>query len=357
MSKTATPLRIEPIDRLESIKTEWSDLAESSNNIFAAWEWTSLWWSHFGRGRELAVAAALDDSDRISAVLPLYFWIKRPGRVLRFLGHGVSDQLGPICHPNALAAATGALVTYLEASGRRWDVFLAEHLPSDEDWPDALGATPLRRESNPVLHNDGRGWDGFLASRSSNFRQQVGRRERNLHRRHEVHYRLADDPARLEEDLDTLFALHSARWSNGNSSFGGTRETFHREFAACALERGWLRLWFLELDGRPVAAWHGFRFGGVESYYQAGRDPAWDAASVGFVLLAHSIRAALTDGVTEYRFLRGDDDYKSRFANRDRTLETLAISSGTRGRTLVTAAAALRASSMLRKALRAPLEA
>ena len=215
MSTTATPLRIEPVDGLDSIKTEWSDLAESSRNIFATWEWTSLWWSHFGHERELAVAAALDDGDRIAAVLPLYFWIKRPGRILRFLGHGASDQLGPICHPNERGAAAGALITYLETNRRRWDVLLAEHLPSDEDWRDALGATLLRTESNPVLHDDGGGWDGFLASRSSNFRQQVGRRERNLHRRHEVQFRLADDPARLEEDLNTLFALHSARWSRG----------------------------------------------------------------------------------------------------------------------------------------------
>lgn len=357
MSTTATPLRIEPVDRLQSIEAEWSDLAEASRNIFATWDWASLWWTHFGRERELAVAAVLDDANEIAGILPLYFWVKRPGRVLRFLGHGVSDQLGPICSPSARVAAARALVTYLEDTRRRWDVFLAEHLPSDEEWRAVLGATVLRIESNPVLCDDGGGWDGFLASRSSNFRQQIGRRERNLHRRHDVQFRLANDPARLQKDLDILFALHSARWSNGKSSFGGTREAFHRDFAALALERGWLRLWFLELDGRPVAAWHGFRFGGVESYYQAGRDPAWDHASVGFVLLAHSIRAALMDGATEYRFLRGDDEYKSRFASQDRTLETLALSSGARGKTLVAAAGALRSSSMLRKALRAPLDA
>jgi CelD/BcsL family acetyltransferase involved in cellulose biosynthesis len=358
MSAEARHLRVERINRPESIKGKWSDLAVSSRNIFSTWEWMSLWWRHFGHARELAVAGVYEDDDNLVAILPLYFWSAQPARVLRFLGHGVSDELGPICGPSDRPAAAGALARYLKISERRWDVFLAENLPSQEDWQGSLEATVLRKESYPVLHDDGGGgWAGFLASRSSNFRQQIGRRERNLYRRHDVRYRLADDPAQLQSDLDVLFALHSARWPNGKSAFGGARENFHRDFAALALEREWLRLWFLELDGQPAAAWYGFRFGATESYYQAGRDPTLDYASVGFVLLAHSIREAFLDGLTEYRFLRGDDGYKSRFASQNGTLDTLAVSSGARGRAVVAAARALRSSSRLRKALRAPLGA
>jgi CelD/BcsL family acetyltransferase involved in cellulose biosynthesis len=350
-------LQLAPVTELELVRAEWAQLAAASRNVFGTWEWTSLWWAHFGQDRELAVTAATDDDGDVVAILPLYFWRKRPGRVLRFLGHGVSDQLGPICDPRDRVAAGDALLTYLEASRRRWHVFLAEHVPSQEGWHDHLDATLLRRETNPVLHDDGGGWEGFLASRTSNFRRQIGRNERKLAGDHDVRYRLVGEAARLESDLDAFFALHAARWSNGKSGFGGATEPFHRDFAARALERGWLRLWFLEVDGQPVAALYGFRFGGVESSYQAGRDPTWDDASVGFVLLAHAIRAALADGVTEYRLLRGDEPYKARFATRDHPLDTLGVASGPRGKTLVAAAGILRSSSRLRKALRARLEA
>jgi CelD/BcsL family acetyltransferase involved in cellulose biosynthesis len=123
------------------------------------------------------------------------------------------------------------------------------------------------------------------------------------------------------------------------------------------LQRRWLRLWIQELDGAPPAAWYGFRFDGVEAYYQAGRDPSFDRESVGFVLLAHSIRAAFDDGVREYRLLRGDDPYKSRFASADRPLQTVALSSGIRGRAAVAAASSLRASTTLRRSLRQRLGA
>ncbi len=106
------------------------------------------------------------------------------------------------------------------------------------------------------------------------------------------------------------------------------REGFHREFAEVARERGWARLWLMHVDDQPVAAWYGFRFEGADCYYQMGRDRNWDHARVGFVLLAHSIRESIADGMQEYRFLRGGEEYKYRFANIDPGLESIVVSHG-----------------------------
>ena len=100
---------------------------------------------------------------------------------------------------------------------------------------------------------------------------------------------------------------------------------FHLDFARAALARGWLRLWLLELDGQPVAAWYGFRYAGCEWYYQMGRDPRRDRQAVGFVLLCHTMRDAFDAGVREYRLLRGDEEYKDRFATHDPGLATVAV--------------------------------
>ena len=350
-----TATRIEPVSDLDALESDWRALGESAGNVFATWEWARTWWRHFGGGRELA-AAVIRSNGQATAILPLYCWTTRPARVLRFLGHGAGDELGPIAAPASRSGALEALEGWLRETEGDWDVFLGENLVGLDGWTERHGARVLRSESNPVLVNPSGGWEAFLAGRSANFRQQVRRRERNLRRQHVVRIRLADYSASLESDLDVLFRLHEARWGE-RSSFGGVREPFQREFAQLALQRGWLRLWILELDDAPVAAWYGFRFDGVEAYYQAGRDPAFDRESVGFVLLAHSIRAAFDDGVREYRFLRGDDAYKSRFATADRPLQTVALSSGIRGRAAVAAASSLRASTTLRRTLRQRLGA
>jgi CelD/BcsL family acetyltransferase involved in cellulose biosynthesis len=205
-------------------------------------------------------------------------------------------------------------------------VFAAELLPPDPAWH-ALGARLAARAAAPVLRFDGLDWDGYLATRSRNFRQLLRRRERRADEAGAA-FRLADAET-LDRDLDTLFALHRERWGDG-SGFG-RHEAFHRAFARAALDCGWLRLWLLELDGAPAAAWYGFRFEGAESYYQAGRARRFDALAPGLVLLAHTVREAQRDGMEEYRFLRGDEAFKFRFADEDDGLLTLVRARGPLG--------------------------
>jgi CelD/BcsL family acetyltransferase involved in cellulose biosynthesis len=318
-------------DSLEALEEDWRELAGRSENIFATWEWSSIWWQHFGTDKRMFIVACRDGNGRLFAILPLSQSTKFGLRIIRFFGHGVGDELGPVCAPADKTAARDLVRDVLKQLPSKYDLFLGERLPGSDGWSAALSGTVLRTEESPVLLANGMGWDEYLRSKSSNLRQQVRRRERQLARGHELRYRLTSDPARLDDDLDTLFALHAARWTNTASPFIANN-AFHRHFAKRAVEKGWLRLWFLELNGTPRAAWYGFRFGDVESYYQSGRDPEWARSSIGFVLLAHTIREALDDGVREYRFLRGGEELKYRFADRDDGLETIGVSSTFAGR-------------------------
>ena len=123
-------------------------------------------------------------------------------------------------------------------------------------------------------------------------------------------------------------------------TFTAPKAAFHREFAAQALARGWLELWILEVDERPVAARYDFLAGGRWFAYSAGRDPAWSRESVGLVLRAHTIRTAIERGATECRLLRGDEAYKERLATSDDGLVTIAIGRDIAGRAAVRAGAA-----------------
>jgi CelD/BcsL family acetyltransferase involved in cellulose biosynthesis len=329
-------LRLERLPGLDAAEGDWEALAERGENIFGTREWLSTWWRHFGRG-ELLLLGIRRGEGALTAIVPLDRSRVGPARVLRFLGHGLSDELGPICDPADSAAVARTLQHALRDSlFGGWDVLLGEQLLRAKGWSDLLGGTVAREESSPVLRARGRSFEEVLASRSRNFRQQVRRRERKLLREHGLRYRLADDPARLDADLTALFELHAARWGeNGSTAFSPGRQAFHREFARLALDNGWLRFWFAEVDGAPVAALYGFRFADSELYYQSGRDPAWDRYAVGFVLLTHAVRAALEDGCSEYRLLRGGEAYKQRFADYDPGLATLVLARGPAMRTAV----------------------
>jgi CelD/BcsL family acetyltransferase involved in cellulose biosynthesis len=336
-------LSLEPLDGLSAVREEWTALAERAGNVFATWEWADAWWRVYGHGRPLAITACRNPAGELVGILPLYRSARGPVRMLRFLGHGPADQLGPVCAPEDRRAVAEALERLL-AERRDWNVMLAERLAPVEGWVGMLGGTVVHREESPTLQIGGRSFDEFLASRSKNFREQVRRRARKLAREHEVVIRLAD-AATLEPDLDTLFRLHDARWSEAEedtSAFDDARRAFHSAFARHALERGWLRLWVLEADGQAVAAWYGFRFAQIDWYYQSGRDPLWERQSVGFVLMAHTIQGAFDDGMLEYRLLRGGEGYKDRFASDDPGIETMALSRGVVGRAALAAAKSAR---------------
>lgn len=339
----------EPIADFEAGRDEWGELAERSGSVFATWEWATAWWRHFGEGSE-QVLLRCASPDGPAAIFPLCRTRRGPLQVLRFIGYGPGDMLGPVCDPADREAAGAALREALaEGTAGPWHVLLAERLPVGALGP-ALGGRELQREASPELAIGGRSWEEFVAAQSRNMREKLRRNTRKLEKQHELSFRLCEDPDRLGADLDTLIRLHRARWGEGEGAF--QREAivaFHHDFAAAALQRGWLRLWTMEVDGEPAAAWYGFRFGGAESFYQSGRDPRFDRFSIGFLMLMRTVQAAFEDGLDRYAFLRGDEPYKDRLAESDPGLETRALGHGALGGTVVGAGSRALRSQRVRK--------
>src|SRR3954452_10117184 len=338
------------VEAPSAVRAEWSAVAERSRNVFVTPEWAEIWRDHYAPGAALRLLACHDSDGALRALWPLYVAARGPVRLVRLAGHGPADELGPACALEDRPFAAHALRAALAERRLGGKALLAERLAGDLDWPALLGGRALHREASPVIPIAGRSWEDYLASQSRNFREQAGRRRRKLEREHAIEITMTSDPAQLGDDMDTLIALHEQRWAGGESdAFAGANGAFHRAFAAVALERGWLRLWILRADGAPVAAWHGFRFGGVDAFYQSGRAPSWDRASVGFVLMAHTVRLAFDDGMAEYRLLRGEEGYKGRWAAEDRPVEIVVAAATPLARPAIAAAARLTGSRRLRQ--------
>jgi GT2 family glycosyltransferase/CelD/BcsL family acetyltransferase involved in cellulose biosynthesis len=336
---------VEFVTSLEAVpRADWNRLAENAGHVFATPEWLGTWWRWYGGGRPALIGLVRRDSQLI-AILPLTVWWRKGVPVVRFVGHGPSDQLGPICGPLTDPGLASAVADGLASIPLRRYVLLAELVPADQGLRRLVGGRTLYTDESPLLRFEQDSWEDFLRDRGRNFRDQARRFPRKLAGLGPVSYRLASDPEALDRDLDILFDLHRRRWEGAETAFLRAA-AFHREVAACAMERGWLRLWFLEVDGRAVAALYGFRFNGVESLYQGGRDPALAAYSLGFILTAHAVQHALTDGVREYDLLRGGEQYKARFANRNHSLETIGAARGAEARLLLAAASAARGHSL-----------
>jgi CelD/BcsL family acetyltransferase involved in cellulose biosynthesis len=318
-------LLVEQLPHLPGQIPDWQRLGVAAGNPFTTWEWASTWWRHFGEDRPQRILGCRDEDGALVGVLPLYLSARRPLRTLRFVGNGPADQLGPVCAPEHREAVAAAFRRALSESGG-WDVCVAERMAAADGWSGLLGGVVTRSEPTPTIALETTDWDEYLGTRSAHFRQQVRRLERRLGRDYELEFRLAEDPGRLEQDMDTFFDLHEARWAaTGSTVFSGELRQFHQELAALALAGGWLRLCFAELDGVPRAATYGFRLGNADWFYQTGRDPQFDKSRVGQVLLNHTVREAVSAGMGEFKFLLGDEGYKSRYTDDPTVVETVGL--------------------------------
>lgn len=328
-------MRLEALNDVDAADATWSALAAASGNPFATPEWCRAWLDHAVPDATPQVFAGRDGRGEVVAIVPLVVTRGRYVRKLRFLGFGAANELGPVAAPADRETGVAALRQAVEATRGAWDLFVGESLPGD-GWAGRAGAAPVAHMGSPVARGPWTGWDDYLATRSSNFRQELRRKERRL-LEEGARFEVVTRPEELEPALDTLFALHRARWGDEASPWFAAVEEFHRSFARVALERGWLRLRALEVHGRPAAAYLGFRFGLAEWFYQLGRDPQAES-SVGLVLLARALRGAVEEGAAEFRLGPGAQPYKQRFANADDGLETVAVAHGLRGRLALLAA-------------------
>jgi CelD/BcsL family acetyltransferase involved in cellulose biosynthesis len=326
-------LSVEVIDRegaLAPVLEEWRRLAAARGNAFLTPEWYLAALDVLHDGAVPAVAVMRGSGGAVRGILPLVDCGSSTGSpLISFPG----TRLGDIFHPvgeeedevEIAATVAPSLARHVGtrcsldlgrvSAGAGWWRELARA------WPGRMTVVPQPEEVLPYIALDGFDWQGYLATRSGQFRSQLKRKMRSLERDHEVRVRRSETAEEVLNDLDTLFDLHDARWEErpGASSFADweARE-LHRAFAPAAHEHGWLRLYVLEVDGAAAAAWYGWHVGDRFSYYQAGFDPAWSRYSVGFLLLAETVREGIVEGAAAYDMLVGDEAFKARFATGER---------------------------------------
>jgi CelD/BcsL family acetyltransferase involved in cellulose biosynthesis len=320
---------------LGAYESEWRELAERRSNAFITPEWFSAALQHYGESIEPAVFATRRADGSLLGLMPLVLSTSGRTRTLRFAGAAQADYLHPACAREDEETLARAAASTIADAGSAWTLAVLDNVSAAAPWwrtfaraPGIVGVVGSRDNVLPGIELGADGWQSYLVDRGRNFRDQAGRYPRRIERRYRVRYRRTVHESELDSDMATLFRLHDARWSRrgGSSLTSEQARRFQTDFARSALKRGWLRLWFLELDDSPVAAWYGWRIGSRYAYYQAGFDPAFAKLGVGFVLMVHTVRSALEEGASYYDMLLGDEDYKARFTNAAEPVRTVSLS-------------------------------
>jgi CelD/BcsL family acetyltransferase involved in cellulose biosynthesis len=272
------------------------------------------------------------ESGELRGLLPLVITRSGRPRICRIGGTSLGDLFHPVAEVRDEREVAAVIAEALERSPEPWSLLYLDNVKPGDWVRDLAAATGLRlrerdRASLPRIElGSYSSFDEYLASRSQNLRQRAKREQRRLAKKG-VRARRTLAAEELDADFDAFLRLHDLRWSGrGDSSLAGERpRAFHREFAAEALRRGWLRLWFLETDAGPIASWYGWLIGGSYAYYNAGFDPAWAKHSPGVAMMAGVISAAFDEGAERFDLLLGEEAYKLRFSDSEGEVATFAL--------------------------------
>ncbi len=312
---------------MAALEPEWRRLASqcSAATVFQTWEWNAAWWRHFGRlpGRRLRVVTFRSLEGTLIGLAPLMtsFWYATPLRRLSFLGTGTSDYLDVLAAPGWEQEVTQSLYHYLESAGG-WQIadfqqmregsLLRRYLPPAGS---RLHVQDVPGEACPYLPLPPT-WDALLQGLGKKTRANVGYYDRALQKVYEVQIGPVTEADALNGELTRLFELHARRWNERwlPGVFAGKRvQAFHRDAARQLLERGWLRLFTLRLDGETQASLYCFRYGDRVCYYQGGFEPTLARLSLGTVLTARAMQSAILEECQIFDFLRGDEPYKAKW--------------------------------------------
>jgi CelD/BcsL family acetyltransferase involved in cellulose biosynthesis len=295
----------------------WDALAVGAGLPYCAPGWMLAWFEH-----GLAPATAqlqvvvLEDGDRVVGVAPFF----RDGDRLRLLCAGFTVAIGPVCAPGheaELARAVGHLagdgVRFVGLEGQR----------GSSPWPRALAAGWGRRGA--AVHRDfamaapcadlSGGWDAWWASRSKNWRKEIGRVRRRIAEAGGT-IRLAEDPERAVGELLRLYRLRFA----GSERVGEATEAMLRSAARDLGDR--FAVWLLEgPDGRAGSAELVVRAGAEATAWGGGFTEEWSRLSPSSVLLLAAAEHAAQAGATRFDLAEGDQFYKQRFNDVDQRAE------------------------------------
>ena len=154
----------------------------------------------------------------------------------------------------------------------------------------------------------------LLANLSVKHQKNLQRRLRKLKKEHgKVELKQYYELGSFEQTMEIFFELHQKRWilKNKPGRFDNQKaRDITLQTAKYFAEKGWLRLYFLTVNNKPVAAELNLEYNKKMYGHLGGFDPDYSNYSVGHLLTLKVLEECVEKGISEYDFMQGDEPYK-----------------------------------------------
>jgi CelD/BcsL family acetyltransferase involved in cellulose biosynthesis len=300
------------VSEIQRVRYEWQSLFRRCGvTPFQNPDWLLPWIEVFSPEKLLCIEVR--SADRLVGLAPLLIYCRDSTRVLALAGGGVSDYLDLLVDPEFEVEAISAILHAALDAQEDWGVLDLTDLPdysallkspffkAEGKEHDTCSVLQLPTSENELLHL-------FSKRQRANLRNARSRLERAG--KSTVEIATAEN---FCEFLQDLFTLHTSRWSErgetGVLNDHRTRE-FHSGTAPLLLDRGLLHLSRLRVSDRTAAVIYSLFTNQTAYCYLQGFNPDFSHVSPGTQLMFSVMTNAISHGVRNFDFLRGQESYK-----------------------------------------------
>lgn len=303
----------------------WNALVQqnATNTVFQTFEWFDAWWEAFAAGHRLFFLI-LRKGGHIIGFAPLMI---TDARRLQFVGTGNADYLDFVITSDR-SECISVICAVLHRNRSRWSdarfCNLPERSTTVAELRGALQDANLYGIEEAHVRCPAMRLDSEHGKRAQDLINRYSmRRALNWYRRNgTLKFRHVTTASEVERLLPVFFDQHVARWrAEGRPSQfeqPGQRR-FYSHLAGAAHEAGWLLFSVVEFNGVPIAFHYGFDYARTIVWYKPSFDVSLSHHSPGLVLIRQLIEDGQTRARQELDFTIGEEPFKKRFADIERT--------------------------------------
>jgi CelD/BcsL family acetyltransferase involved in cellulose biosynthesis len=310
----------------DALAHEWDDLLARAEKapIFMRYTYQRTWWQYLGND-DLVLIAARKDNGQLVGLAPLFGQVNEAGQhELTFVGCvDVSDYLDLLVDKDLAPDVHQALLDCLDRDdGLTWDKLYLCSLPHYSNTHTQLAKAAHGRGWRVAVSQQdvcpvitlADSWASYLTGINRKQRHEIRRKMRKIESAAEVRWYVVDSTDGLAEAMAAFIDLHQKSTRDKRDFWSDEIISFFKAVVVELARAGWLKLFFIEVNGIKAAMLLCFDYNNEFLVYNSGYDPEQFAdLSPGNVLVSYSIQEAIRLGRRRYDFLRGDEVYKFRF--------------------------------------------
>jgi len=319
--------KIKDYESFRYLKEDWNRLAQYDFSIypFICYEWFDLWFKSFLK-KALLNIYVLSDEGSICAIIP---FIKSKFIFAKKIRLAVNDHSQKIEIISDKKDLDGYIETFIDTllSEDVSIIYLEDLL--EESASTKLILNYIKKNKHKCIYNKkfiresvfintSIGWDNLRATLSKKYLKNINYQKRKIYKAGKFQFIEFTRPEHFHLACEYMEEISSESWQGKNGTGIFSREdtrAFYTGLADVASQMGWLTIWILFLDSKPIAYEYHINTGEVDYALKAEYNRQYSELSPGSVLDTHVVKELSNRKVGKYDILGYKELYKTRWSN------------------------------------------